>query len=70
MSGERRWVKIKNRAYWRYELERKGALRNRRRATPRGSRDGGRLIRDELDHRVHYSVRLLERKHMPGILEL
>lgn len=28
-SGERTWVKVKNRSYWRYELEREGALRRR-----------------------------------------
>jgi ATP-dependent DNA ligase len=27
LPGERGWVKVKNRAYWRYELEREGALR-------------------------------------------
>jgi bifunctional non-homologous end joining protein LigD len=27
--GERRWVKVKNRAYWRWELEREGAIRRR-----------------------------------------
>jgi bifunctional non-homologous end joining protein LigD len=32
LSGERRWVKVKNRAYWRYELEREGAIRTRQRA--------------------------------------
>jgi len=26
-SGDRSWVKIKNRSYWRYELEREGAFR-------------------------------------------
>lgn len=30
--GERGWVKIKNREYWRYELEREGAIR-----TPNGA---------------------------------
>jgi ATP-dependent DNA ligase len=35
-SGERGWLKIKNRAYWRYELERRGAIRSSR-------RKGGRL---------------------------
>jgi ATP-dependent DNA ligase len=29
-SGERIWVKVKNRAYWRYELEREGAMQIRR----------------------------------------
>jgi hypothetical protein len=33
LSGERGWVKVKNRAYWRYELEREGAVRRRERAT-------------------------------------
>jgi ATP-dependent DNA ligase len=33
LPGERGWVKVKNRAYWRYELEREGAIRSRRRAT-------------------------------------
>jgi ATP-dependent DNA ligase len=32
LSRQRRWVKIKNRAYWRYELEREGAIRSRQRA--------------------------------------
>jgi len=32
LSGDRRWVKVKNRAYWRWELEREGAIRSRRRA--------------------------------------
>jgi ATP-dependent DNA ligase len=31
LCGERAWVKVKNRAYWRYELEREGALRWRSR---------------------------------------
>jgi ATP-dependent DNA ligase len=31
LSRQRRWVKVKNRAYWRYELEREGAIRNSRR---------------------------------------
>jgi bifunctional non-homologous end joining protein LigD len=31
LSGERAWVKVKNRAYWRYELEREGAIRSRSR---------------------------------------
>jgi ATP-dependent DNA ligase len=31
--GERAWVKIKNRAYWRYELEREAAFMSRQRAT-------------------------------------
>ena len=30
--GERAWIKTKNRDYWRYELEREGAIRSRRRA--------------------------------------
>ena len=29
VSGERGWVKIKNRAYWRYEMERESALKAR-----------------------------------------
>jgi len=29
LCGERKWVKIKNRDYWRYELEREGAFRRR-----------------------------------------
>jgi bifunctional non-homologous end joining protein LigD len=32
LPGERAWIKTKNRDYWRYELEREGAIRNRRRA--------------------------------------
>ena len=32
LSRQRRWVKVKNRAYWRYELEREGAIRSRQRA--------------------------------------
>jgi bifunctional non-homologous end joining protein LigD len=32
--GERAWVKVKNRSYWRYELERESAIRIRQRATP------------------------------------
>lgn len=28
--GERGWIKIKNREYWRYELERESAINNRR----------------------------------------
>jgi hypothetical protein len=28
--GERAWVKTKNREYWRYEIEREGALKMRR----------------------------------------
>jgi hypothetical protein len=31
-SGERAWLKVKNRSYWRYELEREGAFRRRQRA--------------------------------------
>jgi bifunctional non-homologous end joining protein LigD len=38
-SGERGWVKVKNRAYWRYELEREGAFKSRTR--PRGLPPGG-----------------------------
>ena len=30
VSGERGWVKTKNRDYWRYEMEREGALKARR----------------------------------------
>jgi bifunctional non-homologous end joining protein LigD len=30
--GERGWVKVKNRAYWRWEIEREGAIRARTRA--------------------------------------
>jgi bifunctional non-homologous end joining protein LigD len=30
LPGERRWVKVKNRDYWRYELEREGAFNSRR----------------------------------------
>jgi bifunctional non-homologous end joining protein LigD len=30
LVGERAWVKVKNRAYWRWELEREGAIRSRR----------------------------------------
>ena len=26
LSGQRGWVKVKNRAYWRWELEREGAI--------------------------------------------
>jgi hypothetical protein len=29
--GERGWVKVKNRAYWRWEIEREGAIRARAR---------------------------------------
>ena len=28
--GERGWVKVKNRAYWRYEMERESAINSRR----------------------------------------
>ena len=28
--GERGWIRTKNRDYWRYEMEREGALRSRR----------------------------------------
>jgi bifunctional non-homologous end joining protein LigD len=31
LPGERSWLKVKNRAYWRYELEREGAFRGRKR---------------------------------------
>ena len=30
VSGERGWVKTKNREYWRYEMEREGAFRSKR----------------------------------------
>jgi ATP-dependent DNA ligase len=30
LSGERSWVKTKNRDYWRYETEREGTQRQRR----------------------------------------
>jgi ATP-dependent DNA ligase len=30
VSGERGWLKVKNRDHWRYELEREGALNIRR----------------------------------------
>jgi bifunctional non-homologous end joining protein LigD len=30
VSGERAWIKTKNRAYWRYEMEREGAFKIRR----------------------------------------
>lgn len=33
--GERGWIKTKNRDYWRYELEREGAVRSRQRALVR-----------------------------------
>jgi hypothetical protein len=29
MPGERAWIKTKNREYWRYELEREGAIQSR-----------------------------------------
>ena len=29
LSGERGWVKIKNRNYWRYEIERESAINKR-----------------------------------------
>jgi bifunctional non-homologous end joining protein LigD len=32
VPGERGWIKTKNRDYWRYELEREGAIRSRQRA--------------------------------------
>jgi ATP-dependent DNA ligase len=28
MSGERGWIKTKNRGYWRYEMEREGAIKS------------------------------------------
>ena len=31
LSGQRGWVKVKNRAYWRWELEREGAIGSRER---------------------------------------
>jgi ATP-dependent DNA ligase len=31
LTGERGWVKTKNRDYWRWELEREGAFNSRRR---------------------------------------
>jgi ATP-dependent DNA ligase len=31
LCGVRGWVKVKNRDYWRYELEREGAVRSRKR---------------------------------------
>lgn len=34
LSGERGWTKVKNRAYWRWELERESAIRSRTRRTP------------------------------------
>ena len=37
LPGERRWVKVKNREYWRYELEREGAFRSRGLLAQRGS---------------------------------
>ena len=30
VPGERRWIKTKNRDYWRYEMEREGAFNSRR----------------------------------------
>jgi hypothetical protein len=30
LPGERGWVKIKNRSYWRYQLERESAINKRR----------------------------------------
>jgi hypothetical protein len=30
LSGERGWIKTKNRIYWRWELEREGAAKVRR----------------------------------------
>jgi bifunctional non-homologous end joining protein LigD len=35
LAGERAWVKTKRKEYWRYELEREGALRSRQRRTAR-----------------------------------
>ena len=32
LCGERCWVKVKNRAYWRWELEREGTFRSRKRS--------------------------------------
>ena len=29
LCGERNWLKVKNREYWRYEIEREGAIRGR-----------------------------------------
>jgi hypothetical protein len=29
-DGERRWIKTKDRDYWRYEMEREGAFKARR----------------------------------------
>ena len=37
LCGERSWLKVKNRSYWRYELEREGALRSRQ-ARPTANR--------------------------------
>ena len=34
LCGERSWVKVKNRSYWRYELEREGAIRSRQSKSP------------------------------------
>ena len=31
LCGERNWVKIKNRDYWGYEVEREGAFRSQKR---------------------------------------
>jgi ATP-dependent DNA ligase len=33
--GERGWLKVKNRAYWKYELEREAAIEHRINATAR-----------------------------------
>jgi hypothetical protein len=30
LDGERGWIKSKNRAYWRWEMEREGAIGRRR----------------------------------------
>jgi ATP-dependent DNA ligase len=30
LPGERRWVKTKNRSYWRWEMERESAINKRR----------------------------------------
>jgi bifunctional non-homologous end joining protein LigD len=36
-SGERRWVKVKNRGYWRWELERESAIRSRQHTAMRAA---------------------------------
>ena len=46
--GERDWVKTKNRAYWRWELEREGAIlvgRGRSRPSTSSGRAGVRRLR-------------------------